>query len=438
MMYGETGAEMRRAFATLLRRHRVQQKLGLTVEARQEHGVLVRQYRQTVLLWLAQAMRAASPLAFTNMPTPQPNPFQAVGVADAQPTAADELASALTTATTQSAARQASSDALSSPQSHPLVEQWRLAARAAALAEHDTAEPFAAQMTAPQARALVGDVAALAQALVVLDRRYKNTPGWEPLAGSARLGWAALAAALDVSLGQHDYAVDRIGWKPKTKLMTGPARPGILGVLQAQHNLVIRMKTVPNATNLRLVVDSQRRLSAHLVPFAARIDERLAARWSERADTYALIQRQLRDVAGVLGRGGQAAAEGAIAVARLRDIPPDSIVEPRVLAGFQLLFTRLDHRIADVIEDGVECGALAQRVTLPRLVAGSGQLIHPVRDRFVPVSNATDLEVIRTVRDRLRPREPVLMATPGATRVELHSAVLHRPIPRPRPGAPQI
>src|SRR5690606_32436756 len=119
-----------------------------------------------------------------------------------------------------------------------------------------------------------------------------------------------------VSLGQPDYAVDHIGWRPKSKIITGPARPGILGVLQAQHNLTVRMKALPNATNLRLVVDSQRLLSSHLVPFAARIDERLAARWSQRADTYATIQRQLRDVAGVLGRGGQAAAEGAIAVAR--------------------------------------------------------------------------------------------------------------------------
>ena len=81
-------------------------------------------------------------------------------------------------------------------------------------------------LTAPQAQALVGDVAAITQALVVLDQRYRNTPGWEPLAQNARLGWAALAAALDVNLGQPDYTVDHTGWRPRTKLIrrSGQAR----------------------------------------------------------------------------------------------------------------------------------------------------------------------------------------------------------------------
>ena len=282
-------------------------------------------------------------------------------------------------------------------------------------------------MTAPQAQALVGDVAALTQALVVLDQRYKNTPGWEPLAQSARLGWASLAAALDVNLGQPDYAVDHLGWRPKTKVITGPVRPGILGVLQAQHNLVIRMKSVPNATNLRLVVDSQRLVSAHLAPYAARIDERLAGRWIERAETYSVVQKELREIGGLLGKGGLAVAEGANAVARLKALPHYTIVEPRVLSGFQLLFNRLDDRIADVIEDGVEQGAFFKRVTLPRLVGGGGQLVRPVRQRFVPVTSSTDLAVVKTVRERLRPKDETPMATPGPTRVDLHSALIHRP-----------
>ena len=136
-------------------------------------------------------------------------------------------------------------------------------------------------MTAGQAQVVVGDVAAITQALVVLDQRYRNTPGWEQLAQSARLGWAALAAALDVNLGQPDYTVDELGWRPKTKIIEGPAKEGILGVLQAEHNLIVRMKSFPNATNLRYIIDSQRLLSRRLVPFAARIDPRLAEVWSE-------------------------------------------------------------------------------------------------------------------------------------------------------------
>lgn len=438
-MYGETGAAMRQEFAALLRQHRVQQKLGgPTPEAREELGVLVREYRQTVLVWLSQAMCAASPLAFSNMPPAQPNPFRSIGTAGSHLTAAGELARAVDLAKTQATAGVASSEALASPHPNPVVESWRLAARAAALAEHDTSDQFAVQMTASQAQALVGDVAALTQAIVVLDQRYRNTPGWEPLAQSARLGWASLAAALDVNLGQPDYAVDHLGWRPKTKIIAHPVRPGILGVLQAQHNLVIRMKSVPNATNLRLVVDSQRLVSAHLAPFAARIDERLAERWTERAETYSVIQQELREVGGLLGKGGLAVAEGSNAVARLRSVPSGTIVEPRVLSGFQLLFDRFDHRIADVIEDGVERGALFKRVTLPRLVDGGGQLVHPVRERFVPVTTATNLAVVRTVRERLRPREPLPATTPGPTRVELHSALIHRPTKRGATDVPHL
>lgn len=427
-MYGETGAAIRAEFAALLRQHRVQQRLvGTTAEEREELGGLIRTYRQSVLVWLGQAMRAASPLAFSNMPPAHSNPFRSVGVSSAHPTAAGELARALDLARQQSTARPASTDELAGPSANPTVDRWRLAARAAALAEHDTSEQVSAQMTAPQAQALVGDVAALTQALVVLDQRYKNTPGWEPIAQCARLGWASLAAALDVNLGQPDYAVDHLGWRPKTKVITGPARPGILGVLQAQHNLVIRMKSAPNATNLRLVVDSQRLVSAHLAPHAARIDERLAGRWAERAETYSVVQKQLREIGGLLGKGGLAVAEGANAVARLMALPHDTIVEPRVLSGFQLLFNRLDKRIADIIEDGIEQGAFFKRVTLPRLVGGGGQLVHPVRERFVPVRSASDLEVVRTARERLRPKDEVPMSTPGPTRVDLHSALIHRP-----------
>lgn len=426
-MYGETGAPMRKELAALLRQHRVQQKLrGPTQETRAELGLLIREYRQSVLVWMGQAMQAAQPLAFSNLPAADPNPFRSVRSAGPL-TTAGELARTIDTATQQSSARIATSEALTTPHPNAMVEHWRLAARAAALAEHDTSAEVTVRMTSAQAQALVGDIAALTQALVVLDRRYTRVPGWEPLAGGPRLGWASLAAALDVSLGQPDYAVDHLGWRPKTKIITGPVRPGVLGVLQAEHNLVIRMRTTPSVTNLRLVVDSQRLLSHHLAPLAARTSPAMADKWTDREQTYSLIQQQLRDISGLLGKGGLAAAEGANAVARLRALPADTIVEPRVLTGFHLLFNRLDDRIADVVETGIERGTFVQRVTLPRLVEGGGRLVQPVRERFVPVSTPTDLDVVSTVRERLRPQESVSVMTPGATRADLHSALIHQP-----------
>jgi hypothetical protein len=424
-MYGENGAAMRRELAALLRQHRIQHRLGSPAQPdRAALGQQILQYRQNLLIWCTQAMQAASPLVFSNLPTKPANPFRA-----AQPctTGAGELARALEHAKAHSSASAASIEQLTTPSDNPVVEHWRDLARAAVLSEHDTAPEIASHLTASQAQALVGDVAAIAQGLVVLDQRYKNTPGWLHLPQSARLGWASLAAALDVNLGQPDFTVDSTGWRPKTKLIEGPAKLGILGVLQAEHNLTVRLKSMPNMTNLRLTVDSQRLLSSHLVPFAARIDDRLAKRWEARCTTYSVIQKQLRDVGGRLGEGGLAAAEGANAVTRLKATPSDTIVEPRVLSGFQTLFTRIDARIADIIESGVERGAFVKRVTVPWLVTGSGQLVQPVRERYLPVTRPSDLDVVRTVRNELRPKPRIEAVGPGPTRTDLHAALIHQP-----------
>lgn len=422
-MYGETGAAMRQEFASLLRQHRVQQRLGGTRSERADLGAQIREHRQNVLLWCSQALHSASPLTFSNQPPAQPNPFRSAGSRGDGTTPAAELARAVDLAITESTSSPASLERLTTPTDHPVVELWRRAARAAVLAEHDTAPEIADTMTTSQAQVIVADIAAIAQTVVILDQRYRNTPGWERLALGARLGWAALATALDVNLGQPDYSVDQLGWRPSTKLIGEPARPGILGVLQAEHNLVVRMKAFPNATNLRYVLDSQRLLSRHLVPLASRFDDRLAGRWNTRAETYADLQQLFRPIGGQVGRGGYAAAEGATAVARTCSLPNDTIVEPRVLGGFQVLFDRLDRRIVDVIEEGIDRRAFFQRVSVPRLVDGSGGLVAPVRERFVPA----DRELIDTVRERLLPRPVIAPATPGAHRADLHAALIHRP-----------
>ena len=428
-MYGENGAQMRTELAALLRQHRIMRRLAADSSAeRAAAGQQILRYRQTVLVWCAQAIGAARPLTFPNVPQKPADPFRA---ATDHGAAVAELARALEAAREQATTRPASSQEFTTPSANTVVEHWRLAARAAALAEHDTAPDQAIHLTAAQSRTIAGDVAAISQALVVLDRRYRNTPGWEPIAGCDRLGWAALATALDVSLGQPDYSVDQTGWRPRTKPIGGPAKPGVLGVLQAEHNLLVRLASFPDAMNLRLVVDSQRLLSAGLAPYAERIDPDLAGQWRARAETYSSIQRELRNVGGRLGNGKAAAGEAANAVSRLKALPPETVVEPRILGGFQTLFRRLDSRITDILESGVERGAFVQRVTVPRLVSGDGRLVHPVRERFVPVARATDLEVIRTAREHLRPPEEPSVSSPGTSRADLHAALVHRPAQRP-------
>jgi len=429
-MYGENGAEMRTELAALLRQHRVMHRLAAdSATERAGVGRQILRFRQTIVVWCAQAVGVARPLTFANVPPKPADPFRATSDHGA---AVHELSRALHFAREESSTKPASSIEFTTPSPNEVVEHWRLAARAAALAEHDTSPDQSIHLTADQGRAITGDVAAISQALVVLDRRYRNTPEWESIAGRDRLGWAALATALDVSLGQPDFSVDQTGWRPRTKPIRGPAKPGVLGVLQAEHNLLVRLRSFPNAMNLRLIVDSQRLLSSELVPYAERVDPELADQWRARAATYSRIQRELRNVGGRLGNGAAATVEAANAVSRIKAVPSATVIEPRMLGGFQTLFRRLDSRITDVLEAGVERGAFVQRVTVPRLVSGEGRLVHPVRERFVPVVRADDLDVIRTARERLCPPVERTIASPGPSRVDLHAALVHRP---PEKGA---
>ena len=280
-----------------------------------------------------------------------------------------------------------------------------------------------------QTQTLIGDIAATVRALIVLDQRYSTIPGWEKLHRSDRLGWAALACALDASLEPPDYAIDMRGWRPKTKIIPGPAKPGLLGVLQAEHNLVIRMQSFPSATNLRLVVDSQRLLSEGLAKLAAKIDPDLQQAWLSRAQTYLDLQHELREVGGQVGTGGLAVAEGANAVSRLKAIRPDADFDRRVLHAFTTLFTKLDTRIADVIEAGIKRNVYFTRMKMPRIVENSGQMVAPPRERYIPLGETDHTAIVELVRDRLRPTPEPPSPPRGAarSRAELHSAIVHRP-----------
>ena len=173
-MYGENGTQMRTELAALLRQHRVMHRLETDSAAgRAEVGRQVLRFRQTILVWCTQAIGVARPLAFANVPVKPADPFRATSDHGA---AVEELGRSLELARDESPTKPASSIEFTTPSPSALVEHWRLAARAAALAEHDTAPDRAVHLTAAQGRAVAGDVAAVSQALVVLDRRYRNTP----------------------------------------------------------------------------------------------------------------------------------------------------------------------------------------------------------------------------------------------------------------------
>ncbi|MCW2847175.1 MAG: hypothetical protein JWR90_1149 [Marmoricola sp.] len=433
-MYGETGELMRGELAALLRQHRVLQRLGDHTPSapgappeREVAGRVIQQYRQTVLTWCTEAIWAAKPLVFSAILPPPANPFQTSNDAG---TPVRELARALSRAREASTRPRASISLLGTVSANEVIEHWRQAARAAALAENDTNGIAGQRLTGPQAQALVGDVAAITQALVVLDQRYRNVPGWERLIEPRRLGWAALATALDVSLGQPDYSIDATGWRPRTKpLRLGP-QSGVLGVLQAEHDLLVGLKSFPTAMNLRLIVDSQQRLSHRLGFLVERTDTPRAETWRARAASYAVLKQHLRNVGGQIGTGGPAVTAAATATARLRTLPDGIVVEPRLAAGFQTLFNGIDQRIAETIEVGIDRSFYLQRVQVPRLVTDSGQLVSPTRERFMPIDPSATKELLSAVRQLLGSPGEQVSATPGLGRADLASALIHRPTGR--------
>lgn len=259
-MYGENGGLMRAELSALLRQHRIQQRLRgdgthsvpatTTAEERQQVGEHIRRYRQCVLVWCHQATAAAVPATASNLSRPPLNPFRA---AVARHGALAALRRAVEQAVEASTAPFATLDELATPHDLPLVERWRHAARAAALGEHDFDAGLGhCRLDTQQRHTLVGDIAGVVQALVVLDQRYSGIPGWENLHRPDRLGWSALGCGLDASLDPPDYSVDVRGWRPPTKPVLGPFNPGLLGVLQAEHNLVMRMQSFPSATPAHL------------------------------------------------------------------------------------------------------------------------------------------------------------------------------------------
>ncbi|WP_416954442.1 hypothetical protein ACNKF0_19315 [Nocardioides sp. T5] len=405
----------------LLQMHRVQRRFGAADQVA-SHVLLVRQYRENVLAWCGNALQLALPMSFTNLPPRNPNPFEPSG----NRSAARDLARELARVRKSSSITPAILEQLTIRHQNTLVEHWRQVARAAALAEGDLDQMARPGITTEQAAGVVSDVSAITQALVVLDRRYHRVPGWTTLEQGASLGWTALATALDAHLTVPDHSLDAAGWQPRVRPMRGRVPPGLLGVLQAEHNVLAGLNHFPHALRLRLVVDSQRVLSARLSPLAHRTDPAQVPFWTERAGTYSEIQRQLRDVGGIRGGGERAATEAANVVARLKPIDPLTVVEPRTLAGFRMLAERIDDRIGAVIEEGFQRGDYVERVTLPRLDATSGNLVHPVRARYRPVLDADAVPLVQTVRQRLSDRRSVSPSGPDASRVELHAALAHR------------
>lgn len=433
MTYGETGAAIRDGLTKLLHQQRVQHRLGgnglpdfptkTTVAERKAAGAQIRRYRRAVLTWCLQAAIAGDPEA--------EDPFLRQGRKDPKGPY-DRFRTELRRALKTSTAAMPTLEELSTPQPLELVEAWRQIAKGAALGEHDFyAGLESGTLSIQQGQTLLKDAAAITQAVLMLDRRYQATAGWENIQKPGRLAWATMATALEASLDPPDYSIDVRGWRPPARLIRGPAKPGLLGILQAEHNLLVRLNALPSPINLKKIVESQRLLSTALAERAP--SPALTARWSRRARTYALVFNKLRNVAGRVGDGARAAEEAAniqtqVNALAKRPAPEGVDQDSRIWSAFDNRFQQIDARLADIIESGIADKTLLRRAHVPRLMDDSPKLVKPVRVRFAPIDGHHDSDLLAIVRERLRPAptQPVIRQESATSRTDLFNAIATR------------
>ena len=436
MTYGENGHQVRSELTTLLRQHRIQQRLGgpgihtvpesTTAEQRELLGEQIQRYRYATLAWCLHAVVAANPR------------INLEGTTERSRGPAEELRYRLT-------------------RSHQRVERRAAAAQRTdqAAGVPDGRELAAGRQGRRPRRARLRRSHGLRPALLraVHDRpegrrrgrpeRWSSStsgtrasPAGSPSASAAGSIARHRSAAVFAAYDEPDYSVDHKGWRPPPAIIDGGPLPGIGGVLQAEHNMLVHLASFPNALNLRRVMDGQRILSHEAARRAPNVAPELIEKWLEREQTYKKLIDETRDVGGLVGSGGPAAAEAANAVGRLRHVHVDEITSPEPLRDLDKLFTRTDARVAAIIEQGVADRLYFVSVKVPRIVDSSGELVSPVRERYVPITAPINTDLLAITRNELRP-PPVTPAAPAGaaeSRQELRESIDHRPERRAGPS----
>lgn len=418
-MYGENSADLRHSLADLLRQHRIQHRIGgpgmhsvpvsTSVAEREDIGQLIRTYRHGILTWTRQALDSATA---ENQSRTDP---------------AVTLRGRLVRTMQASGERLPTLDELTTPHSFELVESWRAAAKAATLGEHDlTGELAPGSLDLDQRTALARDAADIIQGVLVLDQRYANIPGWQPLRRTVSLGQAADACAFT-----DNATIDRRGWRPPPATIDGPVMAGIGAVVQAQHNLLVNLRALPNALNLRRVLLSQQEVSRHLAALSRDTAPDFADACQARATTYQLLGREARNIGGVLGHGGPAAAEAANSLNRVQKLDRSAPISDRACRDLARLFGGIDVAVGAHIKHGAGDGIYLARVKVPRIMTTSdGHMVKGVRERFVPLTASNHGELVRLAGERLRPTSTPEPPAHDGGRDAYRAAINHQPSSR--------
>lgn len=316
-----------------------------------------------------------------------------------------------------------------------------LVARAATLGEHDFdagLEYGYGRFSRIQCMTLLKDFSDVVRGLVGLDRRYSNIPGWQSLKDAGWLGRAAETCSTFAGYDEPDYTIDLRGWQPRRTLVEGPGLPGMTGVLQAQHNMLVHLGEFPDARTLRLVLDSQRIISRD----AATFDPMTASGWTRRASTYLRLIHAANDIGGMAGNGGPAAGQAALAASRIEQVTRSvqagkAQVEPSSLHHLANLCREIDEHVTQVIQQGAQERLYFARVPLPRVDQHAAGLVKPTRHRYAPMTADVCPELLDLVHKELRPEHetPRPPKRAAVSREELAAALVHHPKPRrPHPG----
>ena len=200
-------------------------------------------------------------------------------------------------------------------------------------------------------------------------------------------------------------------------------------VLQAEHNMLVHLASFPNALDLRRVMDGQRILSHEAARRSPKVAPELIEKWLAREQIYKKLIDETRNVGGLVGDGGSAAAEAANAVSRLRRVHVDEVTGPEPLRDLDKLFTRTDAKVAAIIERGVADRLYFTSVRMPGVVGETDHLVNPVRTRYVPITAPINTDLLAIVRQELRSPPMARPAPAGAheSRQELRESIDHRP-----------
>ena len=185
------------------------------------------------------------------------------------------------------------------------------------------------------------------------------------------------------------------------------------------------------------MLDSQRIVSLD----ATVLNPPAANDWSRRASTYLRLIRATHDIGGMVGNGGPAAGEAALAASRVEQFARavragTDTAEPGALRHLAWLGREIDGRITRVIQQGARERIYFARVPLPRIDEDAADLVKPTRQHDVPTTPDVCQDLLDLVRSDLQPETsaPQAPARAAASREELAAALVHRPKPRRAPS----